>query len=151
LEALHGLARRFPHLELRHKDEHPDNLSDLVVADAMVSNLSSFITFFYYFGRPTVHICPSPNKEVRFARMWSGLLTSRTADSEEAWMNEPTDNGGLTACSEDEVLTSVDRALTEPHCCEDRAAAWLREHVAGVDGRTCERFAGALRQFAESA
>lgn len=151
LEALHKLAKRYPYLELRHKDEHPDNLSDLVVADAMVSNLSSFITYFYHFGRPSVHICPPPHQDVHFARMWSGLLTSRKADQEEAWMNEPTDNGGLTAFNADEVLAAVERGLLDPSCCEERAAAWIRKHVADADGHTCERFADALREFAESA
>ena len=44
LDALRREAARFPHVALKHKNERPDNLADLVVADAFVTNLSSFVT-----------------------------------------------------------------------------------------------------------
>lgn len=150
LEALHRLSQRFAHVEVRHKDEHPDSLADLIVSDAMVSNLSSFMTFFYHFGRPTVHICPAPGREIRFARTRGGAITRRPVSAQAEWMNEPQDNGGLSAFDAPSTLAAVDRALSDPHCCVERARAFIDAHVAGVDGQTCERFERALAELGAS-
>jgi hypothetical protein len=56
-------------------------------------------------------------------------------------MNQPEDNGGLTACDADGALAAVDRAFAEPDCCRSRSAAWLEGHIHGRDGHTSERMA----------
>lgn len=151
LAAVHELAARFPHVELKHKCEHPDNLADLVVADAMVSNLSSFITFFYLSGGPTVHICPplEGRESVSMARLSRGKVQLRKDPSIKVspWMKEPEDNGGLTVYSPSETLAAVRRAVREPDCCRARAASFLERHAHGIDGQTCARFAHALMEL----
>ncbi|MBN1609155.1 MAG: hypothetical protein JW940_21175 [Polyangiaceae bacterium] len=151
LTAIRALARRFGRVAIRHKDEFPDNLTDLLVADAMVSNLSSFVTFMYVLGKPTVHICPPPNARVRFTRFHRSRLRARGADDQPPWMNDPSDNGGLSAFDDDGALTALDRALAEPDCCRERAHAWVGRHVWRPDGHTCERLQQALRALGEVA
>jgi hypothetical protein len=144
VRALHHEAERFPHVELKHKNERPDNLADLVVADAWVSNLSSFVTFFYYFGRPSIHLCPRPEAKIRFSRITRFGLRARPSEPKVAWMNQPEDNGGLTAYDADGALAAADRALTDPGCCRERSRAWLERHVAGVDGHASRRLGDAI-------
>ena len=148
LEALGREAARFPHVELKFKNERPDNLADLVVADAMVSNLSSFVTFFYHSGRPSVHLVPPPGARVRFSRLTRFGLRPRAAEAAPEWMNPPEDNGGLSAHDADGALAAVGRALSEPGCCRDRAAAWIAGHVHGVDGHTSARMADVVAALA---
>ncbi len=148
LEALTREAGRFAHVELKFKNERPDNLADLVVADAMMSNLSSFVTCFYYSGRPSIHLCPPPGARVRFSRLTRFGLRARPAESAPEWMNQPEDNGGLTVHDIDGALRAVDRAFTEPDCCRARAAAWLDGHIHGRDGRTSQRMVDVIAALA---
>ena len=151
MEALHRLAREHgPGVTLRHKDEHPDNWADLVVADAMISNLSSFATFFYHLGKPSVHICPpAGTREVHGARYSSSGLRRRPRDAATlAWMNDPKDNGGLSAETAEQALDAVSTALTDPECCRERAAQWLAAHVASPAESASARFESELERFA---
>lgn len=133
LAALHELATEFAgSISLRHKDEHPDNWADLWVADVMLSNLSSFSTFIYHYDKPVVHLCPpSSDDDVSFAQYsWRGLHPRRRKSAAPRWMNDPRDNGGLTAVTANEALAAIDRALEDPGCCRERARRWLMDHVA---------------------
>jgi hypothetical protein len=150
LEALHREAARFQHIEIKHKNEHPDNLADLVVADAMISNLSSFITYFYHFGRPTVHLAPRPGEAMTVGRMKSGALKAVTTEPDELWMNDPEDNGGLTAHDADEALAAISTALTEPESCVVRAKAWLEAHVLPADGKRSKALADEIVQLTKN-
>lgn len=153
LAALHQLAERFGEgLCLRHKDEHPDNWADLWIADAMLSNLSSFTTFFYHFGRPAVHLCPPPGDAgVRFAQYsFLGVGARRRASTSPPWMNDPRDNGGLSASTDAEALAAIDRALTEPDCCRDSARRWLEEHVAAPEPSASACLRQRLEQLARA-
>jgi hypothetical protein len=141
LEALHREAARFPQVEIKHKNEHPDNLADLVVADAMITNLSSFITYFYHSGRPTVHLAPRPGEAMTVGRMKRGSLRAVKADQDGLWMNDPEDNGGFTAYDAEGALAAISRALTEPESCAARAKAWLQSHMLPADGQRSEALA----------
>src|SRR5690606_34320492 len=135
------------HIEIKHKNEHPDNLADLVVADAMITNLSSFITYFYHFGRPTVHLAPRPGEAMTVGRMKSGSLKAVKADHDELWMNDPSDNGGFTAYDAEEALAAISKALTEPDSCRERARAWLEAHLLPADGQRSAALTEAILQF----
>jgi hypothetical protein len=151
LASLQELAARFDHVQIKHKDEHPDNLSDLLVADVMLSNLSSFITYFYVLGRPSIHIHPGSSTAggVRLARMSRNRVRYRTLGRDEPlWMCDPEDNGGLTVRGGDEAVDAVVRALGEPGCCRARSASWISRHVHAVDGRTAERLGKVLADLA---
>jgi hypothetical protein len=45
-------------------------------------------------------------------------------------MNDPYDNGGLSAANVEQALAAMDTALTDPDCCKEKSQAWLRAHVA---------------------
>ena len=150
LDALHREAARFPHVEIKHKNERPDNLADLVVADAWVSNLSSFVTFFYCSGRPSVHLCPPPGAKLRLSRVTRFGLRARAAEEQVEWMNQPEDNGGLSAHDATGALAAVDRALTEPDCCRERARQWLENHVDGIDGHASRRLGDTIARLVAS-
>jgi hypothetical protein len=47
----------------------------------------------------------------------------------------------------EQLLAGVDRALDAPECCATASAAFNQRHVAGADGRTCERIARELREW----
>jgi hypothetical protein len=144
-DALAGLA----HVHVKHKDERPDNLADLVIADVMVTNLSSFVTYFYVSGRPSVHILPTTAADVRSAQIRRGRVRERRDGTSASWMTDPHDNGGLSATDADQTIAAVRRALREPDCCRERSAAWLAARVHGMDGMTCARMADALRELAD--
>lgn len=141
LEALHREAARFPHVEIKHKNEHPDNLADLVVADAMITNLSSFITYFYHTGRPTVHLAPRPGETMTVSRMKRGTLKAVKTEPGKLWMNDPEDNGGFTAYDAEGALAAISRALTEPESCRVRAKSWLDRHLLPADERRSKALA----------
>jgi len=148
LAALREAVVGLPRVHVKHKDERPDNLADLVIADAMVTNLSSFVTYFYASGRPSVHIVPETDADVRFVQFKRGRLRERRDATTTPWMTDPRDNGGLTASTPDQTLAAVARAIREPDCCRERAATWLAARVHGMDGHTCARMTEALRELA---
>jgi hypothetical protein len=172
LGAVQDLTSRYDHVEIRHKDLYPDNLADLLVSDVMVTNLSSFITYFYVFGRPSIHLHPMPNPSaqdlpsasgtapgqrgartkctvMRAKLRWGRVTYQRVAEDEPLWMADPEDNGGLMATDEESAAKALRQALQEPTCCHRRSAAWLAEHVFGIDGCTGQRFEQALRAVCE--
>lgn len=150
LEEIHALANAFKLVEVKHKSDHPDNLADLLVADVMLTNLSSFVTFFYVFGRPSVHIVPGNSEQVEFARLgFAGGIRRRESDGTcNPWVIAPTDTGGFVGQTPDEVLSALRIAIRQPDSCRERSAAWLRAHVYGIDGQTAARFCDALRELA---
>ena len=137
LEALVGAAS---HAELRFKSEHPDNLSDLLVADVMVSNLSSFLAYHYVSGRPAIHIVPRGDKPVeRVAMLLSRFRVRRTVKSDEAWMIDPSDTGGVRVSCTEDTLHAVNAALDDPRPGAEAAAAWLARHIPRQDGNAAQR------------
>lgn len=150
LDALHREAARFPHIQIKHKNEHPDNLADLVVADAMITNLSSFITYFYHLGRPSVHLAPRTGETMTVGRMKSGSLKAVKSDQDDMWMNDPADNGGFTAYDAEEALAAISTALTQPDSCIVRSQAWLESHMLPADGKRSAALAAAIMQFTKT-
>ncbi len=150
LKSLHDLAAGHRYLQLKHKDEEPDNLADLIVADVMISNYSSFITFFYPTGRPSIHIFPViETKDGYLMQQYrrGKVRPWHVSRDDPFWMIPPEDTGGMVAHDREELIEAIDRALAEPDCCRQTAARWLDTYVEGVDGRTCERIEAALEEL----
>ncbi len=144
LQAEHGF------MEVRFKDEHPDNLSDLLVSDVMVSNLSSFLAYYYVLGRPAVHLLPvSPDTGLieRRIMVFSRFRLRAWKGTRAAWMLDPSDIGGPAAANGDEAIAAVTAALDDPAPATAEAAYWLERHVVGMDGNTARRFKDQLVQF----
>lgn len=151
LEAIEKLARNCGCVQIKHKDEHPDNLADLIVADVMMTNLSSFITYFYVSGLPTIHVAPAdvtnPGELLMAKLRWQKVAYRRAGGQEPIWMTDPRDNGGVMVDTAAVAREVVLRALREPDLCTSRAQDWLSRHVYGVDGNTADRFEAQLERM----
>ncbi|MDJ0763462.1 MAG: hypothetical protein QNJ97_10775 [Myxococcota bacterium] len=147
LQTLYRTVEPFRRVQVKHKSDYPDNLADLCAADVMATNLSSFITYFYYLGRPSIHIVPVEDQhaDVSYAQLKRGRVSYRTVKAEEAlWMNDPEDNGGLTARSLVQLKDGIRRGLEDSECCAARSADWIARHVYKSDGHTAQRLIQAL-------
>ena len=145
LARLEALAESDPGCELRFKDDHPDNLGDPLVADVMVSNLSSFVTYFYVLGRPAVHIVPEPAAPIeRVTMLFSRFRVRRRVPAYTAWMIDPADTGGPRASDAQATILATLAALDDPAPGAAAAKAWLDRHVPTLDGYAPARIKQAL-------
>ena len=129
LEIFERLKQRYQqNIQIKFKDEHPDNLSDLLVSDVMVSNLSSFITFFYHTGKPTVHLSPvkEGQRAVQYARASRKGVRYKKRGLDQAFMMEPSDNGGFTAYNREQCIEQILQGLANPNSCSERIQAYLK-------------------------
>ena len=145
LARLEVLAATEPGCELRFKSDHPDNLCDLLVADVMVSNLSSFLTYFYVLGRPAIHIVPDPAAPIeRVTMLFSRFRVRWRVRAEAAWMIDPTDTGGPRASNAQSTIAATLDALDDPAPGAAAAKAWLDRHVPTLDDHAPARIKQAL-------
>ncbi|NRA37468.1 MAG: hypothetical protein HRU15_04965 [Planctomycetes bacterium] len=147
LSIFYHLRAKYPNrVEVKHKDESPDNLMDLLVADVMVSNLSSFVTFFYFTGKPTVHLVPreSTTKKSLKARRVSAV-SELNVDGK--YMTDPDDNGGITVYSRRDCVRAIIRGLREPQCCKKRSEKFIREKMPDFVGESSAAYVEALEKF----
>ncbi|QGN55812.1 hypothetical protein [Novosphingobium sp. Gsoil 351] len=129
-----------PHAELRFKSDHPDNLSDLLVADVMVSNLSSFLAYHYVSGRPAIHLVrPRDGPVERVAMVLSRFRVRRKIAADSAWMIDPADTGGVQVSDIEGALQAVGAALDDSQSGGQAAVDWLARHVPRLDGNAPER------------
>jgi hypothetical protein len=150
VQAIMRLQAEHAFMEVRFKDEHPDNLSDLLVADVMVSNLSSFLAYYYVLGGPAVHILPVDRATGLIERrimVFSRFRLRAWKGTRAAWMLDPRDIGGPAAADGDEAIAAVTAALNDPALGAADAASWLERHVVEMDGHTARRFKEQLVQF----
>ena len=141
-------------IQIKHKDEHPDNLADLCVADVMVSNLSSFITFFYHRKNPSIHLCPVPRsvKNINFARLSKRRrdIVYRRANRDQGYMADPADNGGMTAYSRDECLKMISAGLGDQNICVAETEAFIAKRIHKADGQSAMRYVEAIEAFIQA-
>jgi hypothetical protein len=145
LAQLEALAASEPGCELRFKSDHPDNLSDLLVADVMVSNLSSFLVYFYVMGRPAIHIVPDRAAPIeRVTMLFSRFRLRRRVRAEQAWMIDPADTGGPRASDAQTTIAATLSALDDPAPGAAEATRWLERHVPLLDVKAPVRIKRAL-------
>ena len=149
---LSELDVRHDHVQLKFKDQAPDNYVDLQIADVLITNFSSIANLFYATRRPTIHVYPVASADEAF--MWrtfdDGQLVQREIESVRyIWKFPPEQNGGLLARDFDTLLQQVELALAEPDCCRDVCEAFLAEHMLGADGQNCRRIHDGLVELVE--
>jgi len=150
LKLVDRVAARHPHVQVKFKSDSPDSLIDLLISDVAVSNYSSLLNHFYYTGRASVHIDPTPNdgRTAYYRELkWGSVRKREITDKTEQWKLAPDEIGGLRATSFDEMCAMIEQGLREPRCCEDKARAFIDRYIAGADGRSCERTNQALRAW----
>jgi hypothetical protein len=142
-----AIAARYPNMELKYKDDRPDNLADLIVSDVMISNYSSFITPFYVLGRPAIHIRPvaSDVSAFKFSMLTFAGLWARTASvDKEAYMMDLDDTGGPIVESADDAIDAVLAALDDPYGYRATTEAWLDRHLDRPQGGAAARLFGEI-------
>lgn len=145
VDGLELLSAAAAHAELRFKNEHPDNLSDLLVADVMVSNLSSFLAYHYVSGRPAIHIVPRDGAPIeRVTMVLSRFRIRRKIAAQAAWMIDPGDTGGVRVADADAAAHAVAAALDDPGKGAQASRDWLAIHVPGLDNHAAERIEARL-------
>lgn len=150
LHAIEALVAPHSFVEVRFKDRHPDNLSDLLVADVMVSNLSSFLAYHYVLRRPAVHIRPADPDVSRIERrimLFSRFPLRLWSYADDAWMLDPTDVAGPIVRDAEEAAAAVAAALADPESGREATGEWLARHVTGIDGKTAARFKRELERL----
>lgn len=118
----------------------------------MISNLSSFIAYFYVTGRPSIHLCPPPTRHaVRFATLSGPFGVRYDRDVDARFMREPEENGGLSVYDRPGLTAAVGRALADPDCCRVRSRDWMHRYVHKPDGATSARLVAMLTAFVRHA
>jgi hypothetical protein len=141
LDRITQIVRRCSNIVLRHKNEHPDNLADLLAADVMICNYSSLLGYFYVSGKPSIHLDPRhPDGTMPDIMSWvSGRLAPYRVGAGDVWLNSLDDHGGLVAHDRDTLLAAVAQAVDDPTCCRERSRQFLDRHVIQMDGHTADR------------
>jgi hypothetical protein len=150
IQFLEELVRRHPNTILKFKDQHPDNLLDMMVSDALITNYSSIANLYYATGRPTIHIYPVKDEDEDFLwRKHTALGTfKKTVDSVKyIWKLPPEEHGGLMARDFDTLLEQVDQAIESPDCCKQKTQDFLDKYMLGADGKNCDRIWDAVNEL----
>ncbi|WP_020402254.1 CDP-glycerol glycerophosphotransferase family protein [Gracilimonas tropica] len=144
------LAERHPNTMLKFKDKNPDNLLDMMVSDALITNYSSIANLYYATGRPTIHVYPVKNEDEDF--LWRkqtaiGTLKTTIDSVKYIWKLPPEEHGGMMAKNFDALINQVDRALEDPDCCKEQAQQFLDEYMLGADGKNCDRIWNSINEL----
>lgn len=150
IEKIEYYARRYPHSYIKYKNEHADNLADLVVADVMICNFSSFIVFHYFMGKPSIHIQP-----VDMHKWFVGLPTMRHGgvqsvlrrNNERLWLYRFDDCGGSLPQNQQQLIADINRGLEDSSYCAERAREFIADKVYRPDGATCARIIGDIKSW----
>ncbi|MDH3632697.1 MAG: hypothetical protein OER98_16370 [Gammaproteobacteria bacterium] len=151
IEKIEYYASRYPRSFIKYKNEHADNLADLVVSDVMICNFSSFIVFHYFMGKPSIHIKPVDTK-----KWFVGLPTMRKdsvqsvlrRNNEKLWLYPFEDNGGCLPRNKDELIADLSRSLEDSSYCVDRAQRFIGDKIYQPDGQTCQRIITDVKEWA---
>lgn len=143
-------ATRYPRTFLKFKNEHADNLADIVVSDVMICNFSSFIVFHYFTGKPSIHIQP-----VDTSKWLVGLPTIRGGriranfrlNSERLWLYPFHENGGLLPLNRQEFASDLSQSLQDPAFGQQQAKTFISEKIYKPDGNTCDRIIRDLKNW----
>lgn len=149
---LEDLVKNHPNTLLKFKDRNPDNLLDMMVSDALITNYSSIANLYYATGRPTIHIYPVKSEDEDFLwRKHSPFgMRKKTVDSVKyIWKLPPEENGGLMAMNFDMLLEQVDQVLENPDCCRDNTRDFLDKYMLGADGKNRERIWQSVQELVQ--
>ena len=150
LSSLKALSASHKNVLIKFKDSAPDNILDMQVSDVLMTNFSSIANLYYATRRPTIHIYPVANADEEF--MWRrytplGTVKKKITSVKYIWKLPPEDNGGLLAHSLPILLEQIGQALDDPDCCKEKVEDFLKRHMLGGDGRTCQRIWEVLTDF----
>lgn len=127
---LDDVVSAYPNVWIKYKNEHPDNILDLQVADVLLTNYSSIANLYYATGKPAIHILPGADHEQFSWRIRRrGRVVKESKSLAEAWKLDPYECGGLVANSSSTLVEAVEQALSEPHCCMQKSEEFIQKHM----------------------
>lgn len=113
------LADRLPHVQCKFRDSSPNSLVDLLVGDALVSDLSSILTYWYHSQKPTVHLVPRADAAGMLQtrrRQHRRLKIATTPVDDARWKIPPTEVGGPVVQSIDELVGHLAAIVGDSSC-----------------------------------
>ena len=146
---LEAFGKRRNNVVVKFRDEHQDNLLDMTVADCMVSNYSSMLTFFYGTGKPSIHLYPfEKGREANRYRIWKrGKVREKEArEPFGVWSLSPAEAGGPIACSVEETMHWIKAALADDTTGRQAARQFIEKHCAPYDGGRCKAIADLIQE-----
>ena len=152
IEKVEHYANLYPRSHIKYKNQHADNLADLVVSDVMICNFSSFIVFHYFMNKPSIHIQP-----VDTNKMFIGLPTMKGGgvrmifrrNNHRLWIYPFTDNGGSLPLDGESLVSDLSKSLEDSSYCLDNAKRFIDERIYLPNGKTCERIVSDLKQWVD--
>jgi len=143
-------AKRYPRSFIKYKNEHADNLADLVISDVMICNFSSFIVFHYFMDKPSIHIQPfdTSRKFIGLPTMKGGGIGSVIRrNNHKLWLYPFNDNGGSLPQTQEALIDDVSRSLADDSYCRDQAKRFINEKIYQPDGATCKRIIADIKNW----
>ena len=151
IDRIEAYAGRYPHSFIKYKNEHADNLADLVVSDVMICNFSSFIVFHYFMNKPSIHIQPVDMKKwfVDLPTMRHGEVQSvLRRNNDSLWIYPFDDCGGSLPKDQRELISDLDRSLEDSSYRTERARRFIENMIYRPDGDTCARIIRDVKNWA---
>jgi len=147
LSLLEEVASNNSSVLLKFNGENHDNLIDILSADLMMSNFSSILNYFYFTGKPSIHIYPVKEGTDQYLyRIYKrGKVRLKKGESAEyIWKMPPEENGGLLAKNLDELLNSIEISVNNPEICREKSFAFINKHMVVADGKRAKAVADAI-------
>ena len=146
-----SLATGNDYVEVKYKDQNPDNFLDLQISDCLITNFSSIANLYYATGKPTIHVYPVKDQDEEYLlqtrRRFIGVKTEIIDAVKFIWKLPPEENGGLMARDLEELKAQIDLALNDPGICAEKSQDFLDTYMLGADGKNCQRIWEALQQM----
>jgi hypothetical protein len=143
-------AARYPRSFVKFKNEHADNLADLVVSDVMICNFSSFIVFHYFTGKPSIHIQPVDDSKwfIGLPTLKGGRIRGNLRlNTRRLWLYPFQDNGGLLPLTQQQLADDLSRSLEDPTFGQQQAQQFIADKIHNPDGATCNRIIRDLKDW----
>lgn len=141
VDKIYSFANRHTNIFLRPRNLYLDNLPEILAADIMISNYSSFLGYFYITGKPTIHLNPlngdGSNPEI--VSYYTGQMEMHRVNEKDVWLNSFENHGGIVVRNYAELTEGVEKALRNPDCCKEASNRFLKEQVIGLNGNTSKR------------
>ncbi len=146
-------ASRCQNSFIKYKSSHLDNLADLVASDVMICSFSSFITFHYFTGKPSIHILPV-NPEKAFVRLPTikrkRVSTLWRKNNKSLWMYPFSENGGVVPKNGEELIKDLKIALLNTNYGKENADNFIKNRIHLPNGKTCTRIISDLKNWIQS-
>lgn len=147
---IESYAKGYPGSFIKYKNEHADNLADLIVSDVMICNFSSFIVFHYFTGKPSIHIQPIDMKKL-FVGLPTlkkgGLRSVFRRNNDKLWIYPFENCGGSLPLNQESLIADLSRSLEDSSYCSENAQRFISDKIYKPDGQTCNRIVSDLKDW----